>query len=376
MQYKNAQIYTKDFRYEPGAFAVEDGVFARVFGEAGPEAVDLQGAKVLPGLIDQHTHGCAGADFSDGDGAGLLRMARYYAARGVTGFAATSMTLPREQLEKALDSAARFRETAPEGAARLLGVHMEGPFFNPARCGAQDPAHLRLPDPEMFRQLDEHLPGLIRILSLAPELEGALPLIEEAAQGHVVSLGHTEADYDTARRAFAAGASQLTHAFNAMPGIHHRAPGPLAAAAEDERVSVELIGDGIHIHPAALRLAFRLFGVARIVLISDSLRCCGMPEGEYELAGRKVVLKDGAARLPDGTLAGSAADLFTCLRRVIASGVPECEAIRACTWNPAGQLGCLDRLGSIENGKMADFVVCGEDLAIRRVFIGGKAVDR
>ena len=213
--------------------------------------------------------------------------------------------------------------------------------------------------------------GLIRIVDLAPELPGAADFTRRASGLCTVSVAHTDASYEQAAAVYAAGATHLTHLYNAMPPIHHRTPGVIGAASENEAVYAELICDGYHVHPSAVRMAFKLFP-GRICLISDALRCCGMPEGAYELGGQAVFLKGGVARLADGTIAGSASTLFDCLRRAVSFGVPFDEAVTAATLNPAHQLGCADRLGSIAVGKCADFLVCGEDLSLRAVCLGGE----
>ena len=374
MNYKNANIYTEQFRFERGAFSVENGRFCRVLGEAAEDAVDLQGAYVLPGLIDVHTHGNSGADFSDGDAAGVEKMARYLAKNGVTSFAPASMTLPYETLEKAFASARAFVDARPSDAAALRGIQMEGPFFSEKKKGAQNGAYLREPDFDAFRRLYEGCGGLVRIVDIAPELPGSVEFIRRAKELCTVSIAHTDADYDAARAGIAAGVTHLTHLYNAMPAIHHRKPGVIAAAAEAETVSAELISDGQHVHPASVRLAFRIFGASRMVLISDSLRCCGMPDGEYELGGQQVFLQGGVARLADGTIAGSATNLFDCMRRAVSFGIPREDAIRAATYNPARQIGVLSEVGSIADGKVADFVLCDAELNRQAVYLAGEKV--
>ena len=372
MNFKNAMLYTEEFRFVPGAFSVEDGKFTNVLAEPQADAVDLHGAYVIPGLIDVHNHGNSGADFSDGDYDGLVKMAEYLARNGVTSFAPASMTLPYDVLAKAFATARRLADEAPEGAAALRGIQMEGPFFSEKKKGAQNGAYLRDPDFAAFSKLYHDCGGLVRIVDVAPELPGACEFIRQAKELCTVSIAHTDANYDEAHAAVEAGVTHLTHLFNAMPALHHRKPGVIGAAAEADQVSAEIISDGQHIHPSAVRLAFRLFGAERMVLISDALRCCGMPDGEYELGGQAVFLKGGVARLADGTIAGSATNLYDCMLRAISFGIAREDAVRAATWNPARQIGCLDVAGSIADGKRADFVICDENLTRKAVWLAGK----
>ena len=372
MNFKTARLYTEEFRFVPGAFSVEDGKFANVLGEPQADAVDLHGAYVIPGLIDVHNHGYSGAEFSDGDYDGLVKLAEYLARNGVTSFAPASMTLPYDVLAKAFATARRLADKAPEGASALRGIQMEGPFFSEKKKGAQNGAYLRDPDFAAFSKLYHDCGGLVRIVDVAPELSGACEFIRQAKELCTVSIAHTDANYDEARAAVGAGVTQLTHLCNAMPALHHRKPGVIGAAAEADHVSAEIISDGQHVHPSAVRLAFRLFGAERMVLISDALRCCGMPDGEYELGGQAVFLKGGIARLADGTIAGSATNLYDCMLRAISFGIAKEDAVRAATWNPARQIGCLDVVGSIADGKRADFVVCDENLTRKAVWLAGK----
>ncbi len=373
MRFKNAMVYTRDFTFRRGSFGVENGRFVDVLGPESPDAVDLQGACVIPGLIDIHTHGNSGADFCDGDESGLRRMARYYAQNGVTGFTPASMTLPYDVLERAFATGRAVADRPEPGGARFLGINMEGPFFSEKRKGAQNAAYLQDPDLCAFRRLQESCGGLVKIVDLAPELPGAVEFARAAGRTCTVSVAHTDADYDQAAAVFDAGATHLTHLYNAMPGIHHRDPGPIGAASEREKVMAELISDGVHSHPSAVRMAFKLFP-GRICLISDSMRACGMPEGESELGGQKVFLKGRKATLADGTIAGSATNLYDCMTTAVDFGIPVTQAVRAAAWNPAHEIGVLDELGSIENGKLADFVICDAALRRQKVYLGGVEV--
>ena len=376
---RNALIYTGS-GYVRGSFSVVNGVFGDIVPDdaesdlislsSDGDVIDLGGRRVLPGLTDIHIHGAAGADLSDGNTESIERMASYLAEHGVTSFAPASVTQPYDRLAAAFDAARRYGAAGHPGLSRLAGIHMEGPYLSDARRGAQNPDYLRDPDIDEFRSLYETSGEMIRIVDVAPELTGAGKFTSEASRLCRVSVSHTNADHAAASRIFDAGASHLTHLFNAMSPIHHREPGVIGAASERDDVTAELICDGLHVHPSAVRMAFKLFP-GRICLISDALRCMGMPDGRYDLGGQTVTVENSQARLSDGTLAGSCTDLFRCMKNAIRFGIPEDEAIRAATIVPAECIGMDDEIGSIAPGKAADFIVCDDDLDLKGVFIGG-----
>ena len=376
MFYKNARIFTGDFQFHMGAFEVKDGLFGEILPENVPaDAIDLQGATVIPGLVEVHSHGNSGADFSDGDYEGLKAMAKFYAQCGATSFAPASMTLPYDVLSKAFANAKQLKQEAPEGYSRIMGIQMEGPYFSYAKRGAQNPDYLMEPDFEGFKKLYDEADGLLTIVDIAPELPGAAEFVEKASKLCTVSIAHTDCTYDHARAAVDAGVTHLTHLYNAMPAIHHRNPGVIPAGVENANVQAEIIADGFHIHPASVRLAFTMFK-NRMILVSDSGRCTGQPEGyQFDLGGQMAELRGGVAKLVGTeTIACSASNMWACLCNVLSWGISEEEAVRAASYNPAKALGAQDKIGSIETGKYADFVITDANYETKRVFIGGKEI--
>ena len=328
------------------------------------EIIDAEGLLVLPGLVDIHSHGAAGEDFSDGNPEGLKKILQYEKRCGITSYCPTSMTFPKERLRQIFAS---IKGAQTEEEAKVVGINMEGPFLDPAKKGAHVEEWITAPDAAFVRELNQDVDGLVRLVTLAPNMDGAEEFIKEMHEEVCISLGHTAADYDCASRAMKLGAHHVTHLYNAMQPFGHRAPGLIGAAMDDPECMVEMICDGYHIHPSAIRAAFRMFGPERVILISDSMRAAGMENGTYELGGQEVTVKDRKAVLKDGTLAGSATNLYGCMCKAVEFGIPLEQAIMAATANPARSIGIFDRVGSIRIGKQADLLLASENLELKRV---------
>ncbi len=337
------------------------------------ESFDAGGCWVIPGLTDVHFHGCRGADLSDGDPDGLQTMAEYELSRGVTQICPAGMTLLEDRLMKVCRTAAAHRREGRPGAD-LVGINLEGPFLSYAKKGAQNGDWLHEPDTDMLRRLMDAAEGLVKLVSVAPELPGAADFVKAASEDVNVAVAHTAADYDTALEAFRCGARQVTHLFNAMPGFTHRAPGVVGAALDSPWARVELISDGVHIHPSMVRAVFKMFGADRVVLISDTMRAAGMSDGRYDLGGQEVTVKGPLATLADGTIAGSVTDLMACMKTAVSFGIPLADAVRSAAVTPAQAIGIFDRVGSLEPGKRANVVVLDPDLNVKAVFFKGRRV--
>lgn len=369
----HAKYLDEDFRLVQGDIEIEDGKILRV-GKDLPRkeedlAVDCAGSyTVVPGFVDVHIHGCAGADTCDATREALEAMAAFLLAHGVTSFCPTTMTTSRETIQAALLAAKDMMDHPMEGGARVVGVNMEGPFIAKERKGAQKEEDILPPDFPLFQQFYEESGGIVRLVDVAPEQPGGLEFVEKASQLCTVSIAHTTADYDQAKAAFDKGVTHATHLFNAMSGLHHRKPGVVGAVFDDSRVRGELICDGFHIHPAVLRAAFQLLG-DRALIVSDSMRANGMPEGEaFDLGGQMVTVHQGKALLPDGTIAGSVTNLHQEIKNLVSFGVPFEQAVKAATLVPARAIGLDGEIGSIAPGKRADLVVLDENLDIAAVY--------
>lgn len=334
--------------------AVEGGKIKEI-GHIEADGVDFGGADIYPGLIDTHSHGCVGEDTMGGD---IAKMARFELSSGVTTWYPTTTTMSREDIIAACEA-----EICIEGGANIPGFHLEGPFINAKYKGAQNEEFILPPDLALLRECKN-----VKKISLAPEIPGALDFIRES--GIVVSLGHTDATYEDSLAAFRAGATCLTHTFNRMPPIHHRDPGPIGAAADFGGVFAELIADGKHVHPSVVKMLISILGEDNVVLISDSMSATGLGDGDYELSGLPVTVRDGYARTEDGALAGSTSTLFDCVRSAISMGIDKNLAVKMATENPARLMG-LNK-GKIEVGYDADFIIVDEDFNLIRAIARGE----
>jgi N-acetylglucosamine-6-phosphate deacetylase len=358
---------------DDGTLTVEGRTIApNVRGETA--TLDLPGHWIVPGFIDMHVHGGGGASFSDGTAEQALTVIGTHRRHGTTTMVASTVT---GELGELAQQAGVLSELAEQGD--LAGVHFEGPFISPARCGAHDPALLRDPDPAEVRKLIDAARGRATMMTLAPERQGGLDSVRMLADsGVIAAVGHTDSTYDAAVEAVEAGATVATHLFNAMPGLGHRAPGPVAALLEDERVTVELINDGTHLHPAVLELAFGSAGADRVAFITDAMGAAGMGDGRYPLGPLEVEVRDGVARLVEGgSIAGSTLTLDHAFRRAVTvDGLPVEDVVRALSANPARLLGIDDRTGSLQAGKHADLVVLDAEFRLAGVMRQGEWVVR
>lgn len=363
---KNGAVFQEDGSFRVQDLYVNDHKIVASEEEVQDKTViDAAGLKVLPGLVDVHSHGAFGHDFSDADPEGLKVILKYEKEHGITSYCPTSMTLPEEELK------AIFRTIETVGdwneGASVQGINMEGPFLDPGKKGAHVEAHIRKPDAEFFRMLNAYSGNKVKLVTLAPNVEGAMEFIDEVKDEVCISLGHTGADYNCAALAMEKGAHHVTHLYNAMMPLAHRDPGMIGAACDDQQCMVEVICDGIHIHPSVIRTTFKMFGPERVVLISDSMMATGMENGTYQLGGQEVTMKDCKATLKDGTIAGSATNLYDCMRKAVSFGVPVEEAIFAATRNPAKSIGIYDKVGSLCVGKEADILLVTENLELKQV---------
>lgn len=367
---KNTVYYNEAFLPQKGDIAIENGILTEVGGAQGGRGIDLSGCTVAPGFIDIHTHGAMGGDTCDAREESLAGISRHLAHHGVTSFCPTTMTLPFEQLAESLRAARDYR--GYECGAYIQGINMEGPYISAAKKGAQCGDYIRNPDFDEFLKLYEICP--VRLVDVAPEANGANEFAARAKAYCTVSAAHTNSDYETAAQAFDAGFSHATHLFNAMTQLSSRAPGVVGAVFDNDAVTAELICDGFHIAPATLRIAFRILGEDRTVIVSDAMMASGLADGDFELGGQTVYVRDGKALLADGTIAASTTNLYDEFRNVLRFGIPFRQALKSCTINPARVIHADKETGSIAQGKRADLLVLDRNMEIRMVIVNGEIV--
>ena len=383
MKIINGSVFLEDGKFDEVDVVCKDGLISDIGHDItssnDTDIFDASDCYVIPGLCDIHLHGCMSFDACDGTKEALAAIAKYEASVGVTSILPTTMTYPEETLTTIAKAVADYRkyDNDTEGFATIHGINMEGPFISPEKKGAQNPKYIQNPDYDMFHRINVASGNSVRLCDIAPETDGAMEFIDKAKDETRISLAHTTADYDTCKEAFKRGAKHLTHLFNAMPAFTHRAPGPIGAAAENENVTPELICDGVHVYPAAVNMMYKVFGADRLIMISDSMRATGLPDGEYELGGQPVIVKGRRATLHDGTIAGSATNLFDCMMTAVKEmNIPLADAILCASRNPAKAIGVYDTVGSITIGKQADFVIINKsDLSIKKVIVRGKYVN-
>jgi len=343
---------------------------------AADENIDATGHIVAPGYVDVHIHGSAGHDTMDGTREAIEGIARFIATHGVTSFCPTTLTQAVEDIMRSVRAVYECTENGIEGGARPLGVHLEGPCIDADQKGAQPEQYVRTAAAIEYRQLFRL--GNIKLITLAPEIAENRDLISFArSQGAAVVVGHSSANYEDLVEALKLGVNHATHTFNRMKGIHHREPGTVGGVLLLDEIYAEFIADGVHLHPAIVDMIFRLKGADRAIAITDAISGAGMPDGDYELGGQKIVVKEGAVRLEDGTLAGSSLTLDAAVRNIVKftrASLP--EAIQMASLTPARSIGVANRKGSLEPGKDADVVILDNDLTVLSAMVGGEVVYR
>ena len=377
----HVKVFTEDKKFTDGGIVIKNGTIEQVYTEGKrpqteDEVLDGKGMYAIPGLIDLHFHGCKGDDFCDGSRDAIARIAEYEASVGVTAIAPATMTLPVEELEQILRVAAEYKKGPhSKKEADFVGINMEGPFISPAKKGAQDERNIIPCDVKVCERFLEVSEGLVKFMGIAPEKsENAVSFIEAVKDKVNVSLAHTNADYDTAMAAFNAGADHAVHLYNAMPAFTHRAPGVIGAVYDSKHVMAEIICDGVHIHPAPVRATFEMMGEDRMILISDSMRAAGMPDGSYTLGGLDVnVVGNRATLASDGAIAGSVTNLMDCMKTAVKTmNIPLETAVACATINPAKSLGIDAEYGSIRAGKKAHIVLMDQELNVQQVIKDGE----
>ncbi|MDO4487678.1 MAG: N-acetylglucosamine-6-phosphate deacetylase [Eubacteriales bacterium] len=374
---KNAEVYTKDHKFEKKDILIKDEKIERLAepgslcASCGGEVIDAEGMYVIPGLVDIHFHGAMGHDMCNSSKEEFEKIAEYEARNGILAICPATMSYNEEILTKVVSEAAKYDD---ENGADLVGINLEGPFINTDKAGAQNKDYIMPASVMMFRNLQSKCGNLIKLVDLAPEIPESMEFIKECGNEVRVSIAHTCCTYEEAREAFENGAKHMTHLYNAMPGINHRSPGPIVAGVE-AGATAEIITDGIHIHPAAVRFAFRMFGADRMILISDSMEATGLEDGTYSLGGQLVKVTGKRATLAhnDAVLAGSVTNLFNCMRTAVKEmEIPLEDAVRAASENPAAAIGVGDSYGKAAEGYYANLILMDKDMNIKKLIKRGR----
>ena len=373
----NGIIFMPDNEFHKGTIAVKNGKITndiQNINNDDTEIINSENLYVIPGLTDIHFHGCKGRDFCEGTREAFQAITDYQAVNGITTICPATMTLPENELTRIMKAAKSFSEECPS----LIGINLEGPFISQKKKGAQNPKYITPPDVNMLRRLQKESGGLIKIATVAPETEGAMKFIREAKEIAKISIAHTACDYETAKKAFTEGAEHVTHLFNAMNPINHREPGPVIAALDDDNAEIEIICDGVHIHPAVIRSTMKSFGSDRVIFISDSLEAAGMQDGYYTLGGQKVIKKGRIATLEDGvTIAGSVTNLMECMRLAVREmNIRLEDAVKCSAVNPVKSIGLEDFYGFIKEGRTANLSMLDKELNLVCVINRGKIIFR
>lgn len=373
---KNVKVYIKNVGIVKTNIGIENGRIAYIGNEENIEPIFETDGIVVPGFIDEHIHGAGGADAMDGTVESLQTISEFLAREGTTGFLATTMTQSPENITNALKAVKKVREKGEYKGAEVLGVHLEGPFISPKHIGAQPLEYVATPDAELFDKYNEASGNSIKIVTLAPEVEGGLGLVKHLSDiGVVASVGHTGGKYADVVNAVAAGATNVTHTYNAQTGLHHREAGVVGAAMLLDELNCEMICDTIHVSVPAIKLVIKNKPHDKYTLITDAMRAKGMPDGKSELGGQDVFVNNGEARLADGTLAGSVLKMNVAVKNLVEkAGVPFTDAIDFATYNPAKNIGVLNERGTIEVGKRADLTVLNSDFEVLYTLVNGKIV--
>lgn len=375
MVIQNAMVYQDNNEFEVGSIYIKGDRIVQACTQSVEETVlDASGLYAVPGLTDIHLHGCNGHDFCEGTKEAFDAITRYQLNNGVTTICLTTMTLPEEELLKICNNAKSY---ANNSGSTICGINLEGPFLSEKKKGAQNGAYLHKPDTLMFQRLQKASGDLVKLISIAPEVEGAMAFLSQMKDEAVLAIAHTNADYETTKEAFLLGASHVTHLYNAMPAFHHRDPGVIGAAFDAAGITVEVICDGIHLHPSVVRATIKMFGRERVIFVSDSMMACGLRDGIYSLGGQEVAVSDKTARLTkDATIAGSVTNLMDCVRTAVKEmGIPLEHAIQFATMNPAKLIGIDQEYGSISPGKVANIVLLDRELQIKAIIFKGKPLD-